>query len=195
MLREHAGLPLAVVDDGFWTGALTRSGLVRVVGDGCARFGWRLVVLDYLGLLGNEQSDASEYAADLENSAALKRLARVQDVALVVVAALRKYGRKDDAPTSLDDVLGAGRLCYDAVNVLNVDCEQAPCEAGTRPAGLVRLYPLKTRYAGLASAGRELQFRWFPGIGRVCNLEPERTFDDLETRRAGRLATGAESGK
>jgi hypothetical protein len=176
-LQRWSHLPLVVVDDSFWSGALTRSGLVRVVGDGVKRWGWRLVVVDYLGLLGNEPDDKSDYSADLENSAALKRLARVQDVALVTVAALRKYGRKDDAPTSLDDVLGAGRLCYDAVNVFDLDCEQAEAAPGSRPVGLVRLRPLKTRYAALASTGRELQFRWGPSIGRISDLEAEPTFD------------------
>jgi len=182
-IAEFSALPLAVVDDGFWTGALTRSGLVRVVGDGCRRFGWRLVLLDYLGLLGNEPTDGSEYTADLENSAALKRLARVQDVALVAVAALRKYKRAEaEQGTTLDDVLGAGRLAYDAVNVLDVDCEQAECEAGTRPTGLVRLRPLKTRFSGLATPGRELQFRWYPGIGRICDREAEPSFYRGELR-------------
>jgi hypothetical protein len=188
VLQDSARLPPAILDDGFWTGALTRSKLAGIVADGRKRFGWRLVVLDYLGLLANEPTDGSEYTADLENSAALKRLARVQDVALVVVAALRKYGRKDDAPTCLDDVLGAGRIVYDAYNVFDVDCQQSPCADGTKPSGLVRLRPLKTRYAGLTAAGGELQFRWWPGIGRICDLDREPIFDRPETRQAERQA-------
>jgi len=191
VLRDFAALPLTVVDDDFWTGALTRSGLVRIVGDGCKRFGWRLVALDYLGLLGNEPNDASDYGADLENSAALKRLARVQDIALVAVAALRKYGRKDDAPTCLDDVLGAGRIVYDAYNVFAVDCEQAPSGDGTKPSGLVRLRPLKTRWAGMPP-GQEVLFQWWPGCGRVCDLDAPPMFDRPETRQAERQAPDAE---
>ncbi|MCK4340478.1 MAG: hypothetical protein KAY37_01990, partial [Phycisphaerae bacterium] len=126
-------------------------------------------------LVAPEQDDGGDYHADLENSAALKRLARINDIALVVVAALRKYGRKDaDAVTSLDDVLGAGRIVYDAVNVVNVDCEQADVTLGVKPTGLVKLLPLKTRYSGLGSTKRELCFRWQPGSGRVADLEPER---------------------
>ncbi len=180
-IAEFSALPLAVVDDGLWPGALTRSGLARVVADGCRRFGWRLVLLDYLGLLANE-ADETDYRADVENSAALKRIARQCDVALVVVGALRKYGHGDERPTTLDDVTGAGRLVYDALSVLDVDCEQEECEAGTRPTGLVRLRPLKTRFAGLATPGREPQFRWYPGIGRIADLEPGPTFDRHELR-------------
>jgi|GEM_PF-4455706 len=170
-VAEHTDLPLVLADDAYWRGPLSRQGLTRIVEHGRRRFGWRLVVLDYLGLLAPEPDDAGDYRADLENSAALKRLAWVNDVALVVVAALRKYGRKEtDAPTSLDDVLGAGRIVYDAVNVFNVDCEQADCMTGVKPSGFVRLYPLKTRYSGLGAMKRELQFRWYPGCGRVTDL-------------------------
>jgi replicative DNA helicase len=198
VLAQHGGLPLTILDDAYWSTAPTRSALASAVADGCRRFGWRLVALDYLGLLGNEPSDGSEYTADLENSAALKRLARVQDVALLVVAALRKYKRADaEQATTLDDVLGAGRLAYDAVNVLDVDCEQAECEAGTRPTGLVRLRPLKTRFSGLATPGRELHFRWFPGIGRITDMDAQPTFDRdwPEKRQAERQVTEPEQRK
>ncbi|MCK4343216.1 MAG: hypothetical protein KAY37_16000, partial [Phycisphaerae bacterium] len=49
-VQRDAGLPLTLVDDAFWQGPLTRSSLARIVADGCRRFGWWLVVLDYLGL-------------------------------------------------------------------------------------------------------------------------------------------------
>ena len=174
VLREYGKLPLTILDDSFWSGPLTRSKLAEIVADGCRRFGWRLICVDYLGLLANEPTDASDYAADLENSAALKRLARVQDVALVAVAALRKYGRANsDAPASLDDVLGAGRICYDAVNVFDVDCQQDSPRPGERPVGTVRLRVLKTRYAGLGSAGKPLEFRWFPSTGRIEDPNPQ----------------------
>jgi len=195
VLHDFAALPLVVLDDAYWEGPLTRTKLAGIVADGRKRFGWRLVVVDYLGLLGNEPTDGSEYTADLENSAALKRLARVQDIALVVVAALRKYGRKDETPTGLDDVLGAGRLVYDAYNVFDVNCEQSPCADGMKPSGLVRLRPLKTRYAGLAAAVGELRFRWWPSIGRICDLDAQPMFDRPETRQAERQAPDVEQPK
>ena len=178
VLREYGKLPLTILDDSFWSGPLTRSKLAEIVGDGCKRFGWRLVCVDYLGLLANEATDASDYTADLENSAALKRLANSRDIALAVVASLRKFGRKDEAPTCLDDILGAGRIAYDSTNAFAVDCEQETPRAGERPVGTVRLRALKTRYAGLGSAGKPLEFRWFPSTGRIEDQNPQRGLDD-----------------
>ena len=178
-LERYRGLPLTILDDDFWDGGLTRARLARIVDEGCRRFGWRLVLLDYLGLLAREPGDASEYVSDLENSTAIKRIAQKYNVALVVIAALRKAAQfkqtkgkpKEDRPVTLDDVLGAGRLVYDAFNVLYVDGMQADNGAGSQPTGIVKVLPLKTRYSGVASSGADLQFRWHPSTGRVCDLE------------------------
>ncbi|MEP0846208.1 MAG: hypothetical protein HRF50_05215 [Phycisphaerae bacterium] len=172
--REHAGLPLTLLDAEYWGGALNRTRLCAIVGDGCRLFGWRLVLLDYIGLLAAAPGDTSEYGADCENSAALKRLAQTCNIALLVIADLRKSGTQkgaDREPTSIDEIRGAGRIAYDAVNVFAVDCEQVEADAGTRATGLVKVRALKTRYSGLGSAGEELHFKWWPAIGRVEDLD------------------------
>jgi hypothetical protein len=178
VLREYGKLPLTILDDAFWAGPLTRSKLAEIITDGCRRFGWRLVCLDYLGLLGNESSDNSDYAADLENSGALKRLANSRGIALVAVASLRKFGRRDEAPTHLDDIIGAGRIAYDSTSAFVVDCEQEPTPPAGRAVGTVRLRCLKSRYSALAAAGKPLEFRWWPSTGRVEDRDGQRDFDD-----------------
>lgn len=89
---------------------------------------------------------------------------------MLVVAALRKaanYQNAKSKPITLDDVAGAGRLCYDAVSVWLVDGE---CTQDSPPCGIVHLFPLKSRYTGAATSGAEVPLRWFPGMGIVENL-------------------------
>ena len=84
-----------------------------------------MAIIDYLGLLCSP--DADTFSADLRNSFELRRIARRNDVALVVVAALRKSQAtkyKERGAVTLDDVSGAGRIVYDAQSVLLVSCEQ-----------------------------------------------------------------------
>ena len=134
------------------------------------RFGWRLVILDYLGLLAATESDRSEFQTDLLNSAALRRIARRNDIALLIIAGLRKAGavkKKEDRPINLDDVSGAGRITYDASSVWLVDSTQETTASG-RPAGFVTLTPLKLRFSG---HGRDdkVTLRWEPGYGAISD--------------------------
>ncbi|TWT41090.1 Replicative DNA helicase [Phycisphaerae bacterium RAS1] len=175
-LPELERLPLTLCDDDRWGEPLTRSRLADVVADGVKRFGWKILILDYIGLLAAEADDAGEYTADCANSAALRRIARTHNLALLAVADLRKAanfkkGDDDKAPVSLDDVRGAGRIVYDAQNVFAVDSEQADNGRGCEPTGIVKLRALKTRFSGAASRGNVVQLRWHPATGRIIDLE------------------------
>ncbi len=174
-IEANKDIPLIALDDDYWGEPLTRKGLARIAGEGVKRFGWKLVVVDYLGLVAAEEHDPSDYATDVANSSAMKRIARKQDVALMVVAALRKGGKKaaDTVPATLDDVSGAGRICCDATNVMFVDCEQVEEPADPWPIGLVRIHPLKTRYSAAGSRGDVLALRWRPSWGEVCDMNDE----------------------
>jgi len=172
--RERASMPLTILDDDFWRGGLDRDRLAGIVAEGVRRFGWRLVVLDYLGLLARGEVDRSEYETDLLNSTALRRIARHSNVAMLVVCALRKAATfKDsrDRPFSLDDVIGAGRIVYDATTVWGIDAEQGPAVPGRKPTGIIRLIPLKTRFASAAATHDDVVLRWYPGTGAIVDLE------------------------
>lgn len=169
-IRQHEDLPLMIFDDEYWPGGLDRDRLADVVASGCKRFGWRLVILDYLGLLAAVESDRTDYQTDLLNSSAIRRIARQNEVALVVVSALRKSGqmnqRQEDQIT-LNDVLGAGRLVYDATTVTLVSSEQKAAPTG-HPRGTVSLRVLKSRFSP-GSLGEAIELTWHPGWGRVEN--------------------------
>lgn len=158
------GLPLCVLDDEYWIAPLTRTRLAALVAAGKQRFGWKLLVVDYLGLVVNEETDRSDYAADCANSAALKRIARRNDLALVGIVAVRKRKAADaDKPIVLDDVTGAARICYDAVNVFGVQ----PSGCKDREPDGIELTPLKTRFSRLQSSGKVIRLDWMPMYGAV----------------------------
>ncbi len=163
---EYRDMPLCILDDKRWPGGLTLSTLDALIADGVTRFGWRIVFLDYLGLLVSSGQD--QFQADIQNSTALRELARRHEVALVVIAALRKgQGANTAEPikVSIDDVAGAGRLAYDAQNVLLVWCDH-----GNGASGIVHVRPLKMRYAPMMD-DPNLQFRWQPRTGLITDLE------------------------
>lgn len=171
--QNHSAIPLTILDDEAWPGGLDRERLAALVAEGVQRFDWELVVIDYLGLLAPGEHDRSDFQTDLLNSTALRRIARQNDIALLVVAALRKtatYKNGKSKPITLDDVAGAGRLCYDAVSVWVVHCE---CTQVSPPCGIVHLFPLKSRYTGAAINRSEVQLRWYPGLGIVEDLRLE----------------------
>lgn len=171
-LRKTIGdcgdIPLTILDDDFWPGGLDRDRLAALVGEGCKRFGWRLVVLDYLGLLVPSEIDRDQYDTDLRHSAELKRLARKNDVAILVVGAVRKGAtfRTIEAMT-IDDVLGAGRIAYDAQTVLGVGCEH-----GDADSGLVKVRDFKMRFAPCDQNADPVQLRWRPRCGAIVDLLP-----------------------
>ena len=176
--EKHSAIPLTILDDTAWPKGLDRERLAVLVAQGVQRFDWQLVVLDYLSLLAPGELDRSDFQTDLLNSTALRRIARQNNIAMLVVAALRKSANYQDAkkkPITLDDVSGAGRLCYDAVSVWLVDGE---CTQDSPPCGIVHLVPLKSRYTGAATSGTEVQLRWFPGMGIVENLCEELPHDE-----------------
>ena len=165
--RLHGNIPLYVLDEGRWPHGLNRERLSELIGDGVARFGWRCVVVDYMGLLTAPESDRSDFQTDLLNSAALRRIARKNDVALIVVAALRKSaGFKNPTGDSitLDDVAGAGRIAYDAQTVLFVNSQTDDADSG-----LVHVRPLKLRFAPMTD-GADIQLRWNPSTGLIMDL-------------------------
>jgi replicative DNA helicase len=174
--QEHSKLPLFVLDYERWPGGLDRDGLAALAAEGVKRFGWRLIVLDYLGLLAAPEAD--QFQSDVLNSTALRKLARANDVALLVVAALRKSQAttfKKPETVQLDDVAGAGRLVYDATSVLFVWCEP-----GDDDTGLVHVRPLKLRYAALKE-NADVQLRWYPKTGRIEDLPT----GDEEKKKSG----------
>lgn len=171
-LRDAIGrdgaMPLCILDDECWPEGLTRDGLAGLVADGVKRFGWKLIVVDYMGLLASPEADKSDYTSDLLNSAALRKLARQHDAAILVVAALRKtqstrFGKPEEL--TLDEISGAGRLVYDAQNVLLTWTVR-----GDGDAGLVKVRPMKRRFA--ANREEVLSLRWYPRTGAIVDLDP-----------------------
>lgn len=167
VIREHARTPLHILDDERWPGGLDRDRLASIIGEGVKRFGWKMVVLDYLGLLVPSESDRDQYDTDLRHSTELKRLARKHGLALVVVAAVRKGATHRDAEQlTIDDVLGAGRLGYDSQSVLLVSRE-----FGDADSGLVRVRPLKMRFAPCDENAGTVDLRWRPRSGAILHLD------------------------
>ena len=168
---KSAKMPLTILDDDHWQGPLDREGLASLVAEGVSRFGWKLVVLDYLGLLAPVENDQGNFDTELRNSSALKRMASKFDIALLVVAALRKFrpSRKagEASKVTLDDVSGAGRLTYDCTSCWYVESEQQPTSP---PSGTIWLHALKARFSGVASLGEVLELRWAPHTGQVSDL-------------------------
>lgn len=161
-----ASMRLWILDDDRWPAGLTRDTLAMLVADGVERFGWQMVVVDYLGLLVPLESDRDTYHIDLLNSTILKKLARKHDLSLLVVSAVRKGTTKRDAATiALDDLLGAGRLAYDAQTVLL--CSR---EYGDSDCGIIRVRPLKMRFASCDEKAEDLQLRWRPRTGLITDL-------------------------
>jgi len=166
-MTQHSGMPLTILDDEKWDAGLTRDGLATLVANGVTRFGWKLVVFDYLGLLVPSENDRDQYDTDVRNSTELKRIARKNDVALLVVAAFRKGATfRESAQLSIDDLIGAGRLAYDAQTVVVVSRE-----LGEDDCGLVKVRPLKLRFAPCDESSPDVQLRWRPRTGLITDLE------------------------
>lgn len=166
-MTEHSGMPLTILDDEKWDAGLTREGLAALVADGVTRFAWKLVVFDYLGLLVPSENDRDQYDTDVRHSTELKRIARKNDVALLVVAAFRKGATfRESATLSIDDLIGAGRLAYDAQTVVVVSRD-----IGEENCGLVKVRPLKLRFAPCDESSPDVQLRWRPRTGLITDLE------------------------
>jgi len=187
-IDRAATLPLWILDDTYWAGPLTRSELAALAREGVRRFGWRLVIVDYLGLLAPEIQDKTDYHVDCANSGVLKRLAAECDIALVALADLRKTAafkpRKGEArekQVTLDDFRGAARLTYDAQSVFFLDSTQAE-NPGGYASGVIRLFALKTRFSAAGSKRTQVQLRWYPATGRILDLqdmqEPDAELSD-----------------
>jgi replicative DNA helicase len=171
-VKQVSPCPLYVLDEGSWDGGLTRTDLADLIATGCASHGWKLVVLDYLSLLAKEPEDGSAYDVDLETSTALKRVAWRNNIVFLVIAALRKAGNfkkvrgKNASDIVLDDVVGAGRITYDAANVLYVQGERI-ATGSTMPRGFINVHLLKTRYSGGLPKDGIVKLEWFPACGRI----------------------------
>ena len=122
--------------------------------------------------------------SDIENSSALKAIARKYDVAVVAVTSLRKAANFASKPSKnanstpgLDDMLGAGRLTYDAVNVLYIDSEKETFVRGVERRGKIHITVLKSRYTGASASDGLISLPWYPSTGRISsditNLNPE----------------------
>lgn len=165
VLQDDGDMPLDILDDERWPGGLTREGFGQLVADGVKRFGWRLIVLDYLGLLVPPKEDRDQFDTDVRTSTALRKLARKHDIAFLVVTHQRKGATyRSPEATTIDDIAGAGRLVYDAQTVGVVSRKH-----GDDDTGLVYFRPLKVRFARTREDVM-MQFRWFPKTGRIENL-------------------------
>lgn len=174
--QEMCDWPLWICDSDAWKGPMDRRRLETIVAIGAEKHGWKLIVVDYLGLVANCQHDQGQYVADIENSTALKAIARKYQVAMVVVASLRKAANFKSKSSngaagepSLDDLLGAGRLAYDAVNVLYIDSEKEKFERGVERRGKIHITVLKSRYSGASASDGLISLPWYPSTGRITN--------------------------
>lgn len=105
---------------------------------------------------------------DLKTSSLIKNLAKKYDIALVVIAALRKAGNlKDSKGVTIDDIIGAGRLVYDCTSCWFVESEQ---EWGNPPSGTIKVKCLKSRFSGAAALGEVVELHWSPHTGQVSDL-------------------------
>jgi hypothetical protein len=164
-------MPLTILDDDFWERGLTRESLETVIATGAQRFQWKLVVLDYLGLLLPSPDDRDQYDTDIRHSTALKRIARKYDIALLVVAAVRKGATsRESGELTIDDLMGAGRLVYDAQSVLLVSRELEKTNSG-----IVKVRPLKLRFAPCDESSNVVRLRWKPSTGLITDLRRNRS--------------------
>ncbi|HWL92316.1 MAG TPA: DnaB-like helicase C-terminal domain-containing protein [Phycisphaerae bacterium] len=164
-----ASWPMTILDSSCLPHGLTRREIEQITTIGREALGWRLVVVDYLNLIANDGSDTTEYQTDVLNSTAIKRVAQANDVAVLCIAALRKSavmaardkakGANNSRPVTLDDVLGAGRLVYDATAVLHVN--GISDENGNR----LEVEILKSRFS--AQQDGPLSLDWHPEHGRI----------------------------
>ncbi len=150
---------LFILDDDRWKGALDREALAEHIARGVKRFHWRLVILDYLGLLALPSEESDQFQGDMRNSSALKRIARQHDIAILAVSAVRKPKHDSDG-VELSDVLGAGRLVYDAVSVMHVACSQS-----TQEGAQMQVRCLKSRFS--ATSDEAITLAWDPACGSV----------------------------
>lgn len=167
LLSEWRNMPLAILDDERWPKGLGREALDTVVAAGVKHFGWKLIIVDYYGLIAASPSDQTDYQSDLLHSATLRRIARRHDVAMLVVMSLRKT--KGTTPVrpekcTIDDVAGAGRLVYDAT-----DCLLVWCEPGDDKSALLKIKQLKSRFARCCDD--PIQLRWRPRCAQIEDLE------------------------
>lgn len=173
-MKDYADIPLTILDDDTWPRGLDRIELERIIVDGKKRFGWQLVTVDYLGLIASQESDKSDYQTDVLNSTALKRIARKNDLALVVIMDLRKGDNfKNDSEIMIEHLRGAARTAYDATNVLYTWCEH-----GDDESGLIHIRPLKLRFS--RRDDRAVQLRWRPPFGRIHDLPHDGMIDSVD---------------
>jgi KaiC/GvpD/RAD55 family RecA-like ATPase len=160
-----SSLPLHILDDNDWDGCLDRSQLSDIVARGVKDFGWKCVALDYMGLLAPDERDRSDFETDIRNSSELIRISKRHDIALIIVSALRKSAslskKVDSDSIELSDVIGAGRLAYDATSVWFVRANHAG------NASTIDLKCLKSRFSG--SVGQTIPLRWNPETGAVMD--------------------------
>lgn len=163
-LAACGDIPLHVLDGERWPGGLTRALLARLVADGCERFGWKLIVLDYFNLVAPDETDRDLHTTEVQTSTLLRHLARKFDVAIVPVCAVRKGANKKESDfVSLDDLMGASRLAYDATSVFYVFRS-----GGEMDSGFVHVHAFKQRFAPLG--GSTIQLRWRPSTGSITDL-------------------------
>ena len=151
-----------------WPGGLTRDRMGELVAEGVNRFGWRLVVLEYLGVHIPRDTNHNQFDSDLRNSTVLRKLARTHDVALLLVATLRDVATyRGPELTTVDDIAGARRLVDYARTVGVVSGETSDDDTG-----LVCFRPLKVRLAPTRD-DEVIQPSWRPRTGAMLGLTPD----------------------
>jgi len=168
-MDQLKGAPLYILDSGAFPGALDRVKLRALVRRGVEQHGWKLVLLDYLGLLSPLERE-DQFRSDIENSTAIKEIAQECGVAMLVVSAMRKsatFSKPNGGKVpSLDEVTGAGRLTYDCTNCFYI-CNEIDGEDPNR--GTVYAHCLKSRYSGAGKRDEPFVFDWTPATGRIVD--------------------------
>lgn len=115
------GLPLYLDDFGGHSVATIRAEARRMV----ARWGVRVVFVDYLQIIRPSNRKASRYEQMTETSAELKRMAKELGVCVVALSQLSRHAAQESRRPRLDDLRESGALEQDADVVLLLSSDPA----------------------------------------------------------------------
>ncbi len=169
--RNHCDAHLDIVAPTNLEGRFSRARLAEVVARGVMERDWRMVIVDHLGELAPTDDDvlSQPLLIDKRNATTLRAIARKHDIALLVVAPLRKAANfkkvKKDV-FALDDVLGSAALGYSVHTCLAVAAKsQAPSTRGD-----ILIQVLKNRNG--PTPDEAIHLAWHPASGRISGEEP-----------------------
>lgn len=132
-----------------------------------ARAGAKLIVVDYLQLL--ETPGRTEYERVTQASKSIKKVAKMFNVPVIVVASLNRESDRDNRPPKLSDLRASGQIEYDADKVWLLHPEDYS------PVRTVRLEVAKNKEGAIGPVTLTFfasQFR-FESCARVAHEERE----------------------